>query len=69
MIRVDQALTERFPEARLLLQVHDELIIECPEELAGHVAALVSEEMEKVTNLNVPLLAEAKCGNSWYEAK
>ena len=69
MIRVDQALSDRFPDARLLLQVHDELIIECPQALAGQVAALVSEEMEKVVNLNVPLLAEAKCGNSWYEAK
>jgi len=69
MIRVDQALTERFSEARLLLQVHDELIIECPEELAQSVAAVVSEEMENVAKLNVPLLAEAKCGRSWYEAK
>ncbi len=69
MLRVDQALSERYPEARLLLQVHDELIIECPEAIAQPVAALVSEEMEKVANLNVPLLAEAKFGYSWYEAK
>ena len=69
MIRVDKALADRYPDAKLLLQVHDELIIECPENLAQQVAALVSEEMEKVANLNVPLLAEAKYGNSWYEAK
>ena len=69
MICVDKALSERYPEARLLLQVHDELIIECPEELAEPVALLVSEEMEKVLKLNVPLVAEAKCGHSWYEAK
>ena len=69
MIRVDQALTKEFPQARLLLQVHDELIIECPEEEAAQVAALISREMEQVAKLNVPLEAEAKWGKNWYEAK
>ncbi len=69
MIRVDHALAEKYPEARLLLQVHDELIVECPEEIAEEVAALVSGEMENVAKLQVPLLAEAKIGKSWFEAK
>ena len=69
MIRVDQALAENYPEARLLLQVHDELIIECPEGIAQEVAQLISQQMEQVAQLKVPLLAEAKWGNSWYEAK
>ena len=69
MIRVDKALGENFPEAKLLLQVHDELIVECPEEIAAHVAALVSREMEQVAQLSVPLVAEAKIGKSWFEAK
>ncbi len=69
MIRVDSALSGEFPEARLLLQVHDELIIECPEEIAAQVAALVSREMEHVASLSVPLEAEAKWGKNWYEAK
>ena len=69
MIRVDKALAENFPEAKLLLQVHDELIVECPEEIAPQVAELVSREMESVAQLNVPLTAEAKFGKSWYEAK
>ena len=69
MIRVDKALAEKFPAAQLLLQVHDELIIECPAELADQVADLVSEQMQQVAQLSVPLLAEAKWGNSWYEAK
>lgn len=69
MIRVDQALEEKFPEARLLLQVHDELIVECPESIAPQVAKLVSEEMEQVAQLSVPLEAEAKWGFSWFEAK
>ena len=69
MIRVDAALRENFPEAKLILQVHDELIVECPEEMAEAVAALVSREMEAVAELKVPLTAEAKFGKSWYEAK
>ena len=69
MIRVDKALAEKFPEARLLLQVHDELIVECPETIAPQVAALVSREMEQVASLSVPLTAEAKWGESWYDAK
>ncbi len=69
MIHVDKALAENYPDARLLLQVHDELIVECPEEIAEPVAALISSRMELVAKLKVPLLAEAKWGNSWYEAK
>lgn len=69
MIRVDKALKSRYPTAKLLLQVHDELIVECPEEIAGDVAKLVSSEMQNVAQLNVPLLAEAKIGKTWYEAK
>ena len=69
MIRVEQALNEHFPEAQLLLQVHDELIVECPQEIAPQVAALISEEMQNVANLSVPLTAEAKFGKSWYDAK
>ena len=69
MIRVENALNENFPDAKLLLQVHDELIVECPEAIAADVAALVSREMQAVAELKVPLQAEAKWGNSWYEAK
>jgi len=69
MIRVDKALSEHYPQARLLLQVHDELIVECPEEIAVQVAELVSTQMERVAQLQVPLQAEAKWGSSWYEAK
>ncbi len=69
MIRVDNALARQFPQAKLLLQVHDELIVECPEELAPEVANLVSHEMEQIASLSVPLVAEAKWGKSWYDAK
>ncbi len=69
MIRVDQALGDTFPEAKLLLQVHDELIVECPQDIAPQVAALISRQMQQVAALEVPLLAEAKFGKSWYDAK
>ena len=69
MIRVDEALRREYPQAKLLLQVHDELIVECPEELGTRVAALVSREMEQVAQLKVPLTAEAKIGKSWFDAK
>ena len=69
MIRVYNALQKNYPQATLLLQVHDELIIECPEEIASEVATMISQEMEQVASLNVPLIAEAKWGKSWYDAK
>ena len=69
MLRVDKALRDHYPDARLLLQVHDELIVECPADLAEQVAELVSKEMQQVAALQVPLLAEAKWGESWYDAK
>ena len=69
MIRVDKALRENYPDAKLLLQVHDELIVECPEAIAAEVAAIVSREMEGIAVLSVPLTAEAKWGESWYDAK
>ena len=69
MIRVDRALEENYPQAKLILQVHDELIVECPEEMAPQVAELVSREMEQVATLAVPLMAEAKWGKSWFDAK
>ena len=69
MIRVEHALNEQFPEAELLLQVHDELIVECPEAIGPQVAEMISREMESVAELKVPLTAEAKIGKSWYDAK
>lgn len=69
MIRVEEALRQNYPEAELLLQVHDELIVECPEGIAPAVAELVSREMQGVAELKVPLTAEAKYGKSWYDAK
>ena len=69
MLRVDAALRKKKLRARLILQVHDELIVECPLEEREAVMEIVKYEMEHVMTLRVPLLAEAKCGASWYEAK
>ena len=69
MIAVDRRLRSELPEARLVLQVHDELIVECPEDQASQAAALLEEEMERVAPLSVPLTAEAHWGKNWLEAK
>ena len=67
MVRVFHALEGL--QARLLLQVHDELIVECPQEEAQQVMQIVTNEMEHAAALRVPLVAEAKQGESWYAAK
>lgn len=69
MVHVDQALEDAGLKARLVLQVHDELIVECPVDEAEAAAKIVAEQMEQVAALSVPLTAEAKIGKSWYEAK
>ena len=69
MVRVSHALKEEGLEARLIMQVHDELIVECPEDEAERVQALLTREMEEVTPLAVPLLTEAHVGRSWLDAK
>jgi DNA polymerase-1 len=67
MIRVDKALRSAHPAARLLLQVHDELILEAPEEEAGQVAALVKREMEAAFSLSLPLRASVETARAWGE--
>lgn len=69
MLRVRDRLKAEGFEARLILQVHDELILEAPEQEAERAAALLREEMEHAAELRVPLVAEAKIGHSWYETK
>jgi len=68
MIRVYRRLKTELPEARLILQVHDELIVEAPEDKAAQAARILTEEMQGAVKLAVPLTADAKEGRSWYEA-
>ena len=69
MVAVHKRLKAENLQARLVLQVHDELIVECPESEAETVAKLLEEEMEHVVALSVPLTAEAHWGKNWLEAK
>ena len=68
MVRVHERLKEEQLEAKLILQVHDELIVECPETEAEQVRAILTEEMEGAAALSVPLIAEANAGHSWATA-
>jgi len=68
MVRVDARMRAEHLQARLLLQVHDELIVECPAEEAETVRGILIEDMEHVVDYRVPLLVDAKIGASWAEA-
>ena len=68
MIRVRDRLLAQGLKGRLVLQVHDELIVECPQEEAEAVQRLVKEEMEAVVSLPVPLVADTAAGKSWADA-
>ena len=68
MVNVHRRLKAEGLKARLILQVHDELIVECPGEEAEQVRQILTEEMENAARLSVPLLADAHIGHSWAEA-
>ncbi len=69
MVNVDRKLKEGGYDARLILQVHDELMIESHKSCAEEVKALLKREMENAVKLAVPLTVEIAVGNSWYDAK
>ena len=69
MVKVSEALRARGLQAKLILQVHDELIFDTPVSEADEVVSLVHECMEQVAMLSVPLDADVKVGHSWYETK
>ena len=68
MVRVAQGLKEGGYRARLILQVHDELVVECPLEEVQAVSALLQRTMEGVVSLKVPLVAEVSSGSDWEKA-
>ncbi|MDD5953327.1 MAG: DNA polymerase I [Oscillospiraceae bacterium] len=69
MIRVENRLRAEQLNARLILQVHDELIVESPVEEQEQVKALLQEEMAAAVSLSVPMVAEANIGKTWFDAK
>ena len=68
MVNVHAHLAKEGLSAKLILQVHDELIVECPEAEAERVKTILSEEMENAASLSVPLVVDAHIGHSWAEA-
>ncbi|MCL2152854.1 MAG: DNA polymerase I, partial [Oscillospiraceae bacterium] len=69
MINVSARLKAEKLKAKLILQVHDELIVECPEDEVDAASRVLREEMEGAAKLSVPLVAETRVGKSWYDAK
>ncbi|MBQ7288702.1 MAG: DNA polymerase I [Clostridia bacterium] len=69
MVRVYSRLKRELPAAHIIMQVHDELIIEVPEAQAEAAARLLKEEMENAVQFAVPMLADVHIGKTWYEAK
>jgi len=67
MIDLHHELRRRKMGSRLILQIHDELLLEVPEEEAAKASALVKEIMEGALELDVPLVADARLGSSWAE--
>lgn len=69
MIKVWERLKKEVPEAHLIMQVHDELIIEAPESKKEEVSLLLKYEMENAVTMSVPFTADVNCGKTWYDAK
>ncbi len=69
MIKVWERLKKEVPEAHLIMQVHDELLIEAPENKQEEVSLLLKQEMENAVTMSVPFIADVNCGKTWYDAK
>ena len=69
MVKVSERMSTRTESAKLIMQVHDELIVECDEAEKEKVCTLLKEEMENACKMRVKLLAEVHSGKTWYEAK
>ena len=69
MINVYRRLKRDLPQAKLILQIHDELIIECKESDSQTACTILREEMENAVKLSVPLTVDVHTGDSWYDAK
>ncbi|MGN1418472.1 MAG: DNA polymerase I, partial [Acutalibacteraceae bacterium] len=69
MVRVYERLKKEYPSAKLIMQVHDELIVECKKEQCGEITALLKEEMENACRMSVKLSADVHSGKTWFESK
>ena len=69
MINVHNELKKRNLNAKMIIQVHDEILIDCPKNELDEVIKIVKDKMENVYKLRVPLKVDINYGNNWYEAK
>jgi DNA polymerase-1 len=69
MIKVHERLAKEVPDAKIVMQVHDELIVETPDQTVDLVKTILKEEMEASASLSVPLTVEVSSGKNWLEAK
>ncbi len=68
MVNLHQRLQQQAPQAKLIMQVHDELIVECPNADVAMVSAMMAETMESAVKLDVPLIADIASATSWFDA-
>ena len=68
MLDIDEFILSEMPEVKMIMQVHDELVFECPKNNADKVMNKMKETMEQTVKLNIPLIAEAAIGDNWNEA-
>jgi DNA polymerase-1 len=69
MVSVYRRLKQEHMQSRIILQVHDELILECPEEEIEQAKKILTEEMENAGNMGIPLKVDLGVGENWYQAK
>ena len=68
MLDIDELILKELPDVRMIMQVHDELVFECPKAIAENVMETMKQTMEKTVKLKIPLIADAAIGNNWNEA-
>jgi DNA polymerase I len=68
MIQVSEIIKKDYPDVKMIMQVHDELVFEAPEAIADQFKTIVTEIMEKSVKLHVPLVVDAEIGQNWQEA-
>ena len=69
MIEIYNELSKRNLKAKMIIQVHDELLIDCPKNEKDEVISIIKDKMENACKLSVPLKVDIECGKNWYEAK
>ena len=69
MLKVFNRLAKELPEGKLIMQVHDELIVDASRACEKEAAEILRHEMENAVSLSVPLVADVSTGDTWYDAK